>query len=133
MKSVSQLEDMVAAAKAVTDMKQWEILQQRIAELEAALLQETSADTPYNHAHEDNDLAKSLGRTMPQLEELRSVVKFWVFKCENISEVLDRIERSPVRLRDKLIMAWVFARMQGSGGGSGGDFADFMRSMMGRR
>lgn len=86
---------------------QIEILHFRIRELETQLSEVSREhDTPYHHRA--NNLPECVGRTIEQFEELEGVVKVWLGKCRQKSEILARIEEAPLKLRDKLMMSYFF-------------------------
>ena len=87
---------------------QFSLLHFRIRELEDQLHDLTEEDTPIRHDRE-MDFYGCVGRTKEQMEELEDIVKLWAYKTSSKSEVLAKIEAAPVKLRDKLLMMFIFA------------------------
>jgi hypothetical protein len=102
-----------AVRKNISLENQIEILHFRIRELETQLF-EVSREygTPYRHRA--NNLPECVGRTIEQFEELEDVVKAWLGKCKQKSEILARIEEAPLKLRDKVIVSYLFGVVTGN-------------------
>jgi len=91
--------------------EQIKLLELRIAELELEknYLQQKD-DRPFDHKHSSIDL--SIGLTKEQHDELCSVVEIWVNKMfknkDNPSTVFERIYKSPLMTREKMLMTYIF-------------------------
>lgn len=99
---------------------QLHVLQGRIRELEDILQELKGVDTCYNHR--GNDLIACVGRTHEQATELEDIIKLWAFKTNSRSEVFEKIENAPIKLRDKILMVYLFEVLYPTrGGGDDGD------------
>jgi exonuclease VII small subunit len=110
---------------------QFAILHHRIRELEDQLRHLSESDTAYNHGA--SNFATCMGRTNEQFEELDNIIKLWTFKSNSRSEVTSKIEAAPLKLRDKLIMMFLFTAACPPNRGGGDDGPAAVMNQMLRR
>ena len=109
---------MVKVDKYFAEDNQIAILEARIRELETIIHNVRDKDEPYNHRGK-GDLIAAIGRTQTQFEELEEVVKYWAWKTTSRAEIFEKIEQAPVKLRDKLLMMFIFASLTSPGNNDG--------------
>lgn len=111
------------------------LLHTRIRELEDQLLYLREEEAPYKH--NADDLPSCISRSEEQMGELEDIIKWWSYKTNLRSEVFEKIENAPLRLRDKLVMMFIFTALcppnRGSGGGGGpaAGIHELLRGMFG--
>lgn len=108
-----------------TTEMQIELLERRIKELEHQL----TPPEERGYKHGGKDFPDCCRRSHEEMQEMESIVRWWVYKYEQRSQVFEQIENAPVSLRDKLIMAWLFGMYAGPQ--KPPDFSEMLRKLMG--